>query len=436
MVLQVTIYKYLEFWLDKNLSRCLHYLPSFVQVSWLVSKRGSHVCTQQACLLPHPQMKRYYKNVAACTHILSPRSQSRSVLPPPSPSCPAPSFPVLHCPAPSCPVPFCPVLLHPAPPCPALRYLTFESRSHPEVVLGQHEQSIRTLLELNQTLSQQVAQLTHQVTTLLVNPPVAAGVPPCPPEPRGTDPEPYSGQPHLCRGFLFQCEFVFQQCPTHFNSGAAKICYMCGLLRGRALQWAEARLMNTPVDNLDFNEFITTFKLVFDHPHYQDNAASRLLTLNQGSRTVADYTIEFWTHMRLMDWTDSALRAVFVRGLNEHLKDELVSRDEPPDLRALITLANWIDNQLRARRRERRRSPAPPEPHAAPPPPEEPMQVDRTLVSAEEGQRRRRLTGACLYCGERGSVSDWNPSNAPSTPRDSMDAFWVSLPTLWNPSPL
>uniref|UniRef100_A0A3B3ZZ05 DUF4939 domain-containing protein n=1 Tax=Periophthalmus magnuspinnatus TaxID=409849 RepID=A0A3B3ZZ05_9GOBI len=131
---------------------------------------------------------------------------------------------------------------------------------------GAHQRNHRHLLLM--------AQLTHQVAALLVTPPAAAGVPPRPPEPRGTDPEPYSGQPHLCWGFLFQCEFIFQQCPTRFNSGATKIRYMCGLLRGRALQWAEARLMNTPVDNLDFNEFVSTFKLVFDHPHYQDNAAS------------------------------------------------------------------------------------------------------------------------------------------------------------------
>uniref|UniRef100_A0A3B3ZDS5 DUF4939 domain-containing protein n=1 Tax=Periophthalmus magnuspinnatus TaxID=409849 RepID=A0A3B3ZDS5_9GOBI len=118
--------------------------------------------------------------------------------------------------------------------------------SHHEMVIGQHEQSIRTLLEFNQSLSQ-VVQLTNQVTELLA----ASGTSPRPPESRGTDPEPYSGQPHLCRGFLFQCQLVFQQCPTRFNSGAAKIHYLRGLLRGKGLQWAEARLANTPVDNLD-----------------------------------------------------------------------------------------------------------------------------------------------------------------------------------------
>ncbi|KAJ0003903.1 hypothetical protein NQD34_010117, partial [Periophthalmus magnuspinnatus] len=55
-------------------------------------------------------------------------------------------------------------------------------------------------------------------------------------ESRYTDPDPHSGQPSHCRGFLFQCSSVFQHRPACFTSDVAKICYMCGLLRGRALQ--------------------------------------------------------------------------------------------------------------------------------------------------------------------------------------------------------
>uniref|UniRef100_A0A3B4AZ17 DUF4939 domain-containing protein n=1 Tax=Periophthalmus magnuspinnatus TaxID=409849 RepID=A0A3B4AZ17_9GOBI len=131
--------------------------------------------------------------------------------------------------------------------------------SQHEVLIGQHDQSIRTLLEYNQTLMQQVSQLTGQVAALLaasLPAPFPAAVGPAalprPPESRGTDPDPYSGQSSLCRGFLFQCSFMFLQCPARFDSDSAKIRYICGLLRGRALQWAEARLSNTTMDNLNF----------------------------------------------------------------------------------------------------------------------------------------------------------------------------------------
>uniref|UniRef100_A0A3B4AIZ6 DUF4939 domain-containing protein n=1 Tax=Periophthalmus magnuspinnatus TaxID=409849 RepID=A0A3B4AIZ6_9GOBI len=76
-----------------------------------------------------------------------------------------------------------------------------------------------------------------------------------------TDPEPYAGQPDLCRGFLFQCRSVFQQRPARFPTDAAKTRYVCGLLRGRALQWAEARFASSALDNTDFEIFLNEFKL-------------------------------------------------------------------------------------------------------------------------------------------------------------------------------
>uniref|UniRef100_A0A3B4ANE7 DUF4939 domain-containing protein n=1 Tax=Periophthalmus magnuspinnatus TaxID=409849 RepID=A0A3B4ANE7_9GOBI len=163
----------------------------------------------------------------------------------------------------------------------------------------QYEQ---TLLECNHTLTQQVTQLSNQVCSLLTLPPSVPAAPavisrttavPCTLELRGTDPDPHSGQPSLCQGFLFQCSSMFQQHPACFTSDAAKIRYMCGLLRGRTLQWAE------------------------------------------------------------VDRTDSALKAVFMEGLSDKLKDELVSQDNPPDLKSLISLANRIDNCLQSRQRER-----------------------------------------------------------------------------------
>uniref|UniRef100_A0A3B4ARJ0 Retrotransposon gag domain-containing protein n=1 Tax=Periophthalmus magnuspinnatus TaxID=409849 RepID=A0A3B4ARJ0_9GOBI len=128
------------------------------------------------------------------------------------------------------------------------------------------------------------------------------------PESRGTDPDPYSGHPGLFRGFMFQCTLLFQQCPARFDSDAAKIRYICGLLRGRALQWVEARLSNTAPDNLNYENFVTAFKLVFDHPHYQADAAARLFSLAKGRRPVAEYAIldASGGGRQRTDWTDSA----------------------------------------------------------------------------------------------------------------------------------
>lgn len=49
------------------------------------------------------------------------------------------------------------------------------------------------------------------------------------------DPEPFSGDCSLCRGFLHQCAMVFTQRPQTFASDPAKVRYILGLLSGRAL---------------------------------------------------------------------------------------------------------------------------------------------------------------------------------------------------------
>uniref|UniRef100_A0AAY5L4M1 Uncharacterized protein n=1 Tax=Esox lucius TaxID=8010 RepID=A0AAY5L4M1_ESOLU len=112
-------------------------------------------------------------------------------------------------------------------------------------LLGQHDQLIHKLLETNQQLCQQVAQLSSQIATLFL--PSAPSSPPSQPasvavdatpharEPPVTSPEPFSGELNKCRGFLLQCGLVFQQRPLSFASEASKVHYTLGLLRGKAL---------------------------------------------------------------------------------------------------------------------------------------------------------------------------------------------------------
>lgn len=45
--------------------------------------------------------------------------------------------------------------------------------------------------------------------------------------------------------------------------------------------------------------------------------------------------MEFQTITVDSGWNDKALREIFIKGLNEHLMDELASRDEEADLNYL-----------------------------------------------------------------------------------------------------
>ncbi len=130
---------------------------------------------------------------------------------------------------------------------------------------------------------------------------------------------------------------------------------------------------------------------------------------------MADYSIDFRTRARQSKWNAEAQCDAYLRGLEEYVKDELVSYDLPATLDELIELTRRVDRRIQARREERRRGrfgrPLPNQLHpvleASTSRPEplrgdsEPMQVGRTTMSPEERQRRRRLN-LCLYCGQEG----------------------------------
>lgn len=214
--------------------------------------------------------------------------------------------------------------------------------SNQGMLLGNHEQMLRALC--NQNFTTQVSELAHQLASLAISTQAEGATRTNPPAPTGEtrcDPESFSRDLDKCQGFLLQCGLIFQQCPRSFNSDAAKIYFVVGLLQGRALAWAEA------LSSLTSSDFESRLKAVFDHPNHRSNASSPLLSLRQGSRSVADYSVDFWTLVMDAGWNDAALQEVFVKGLNEQLKDELAAQDEPSTLSALVSLAIRLDNRLR-----------------------------------------------------------------------------------------
>jgi len=77
-----------------------------------------------------------------------------------------------------------------------------------------------------------------------------------------------------------------------------------------------------------------------------------------GDRSVAEYAIEYraieYATLAVENgWNDESLFAVFSNGLNDLLKDELISYPESSGLDELIYLAMRIDNRCREHQRER-----------------------------------------------------------------------------------
>lgn len=125
-----------------------------------------------------------------------------------------------------------------------------------------------------------------------------------------------------------------------------------------------------------YTAFTAEMKRVFDHPVRGKDASKRLLSLRQGMRSVAEYSIEFRTLSAESGLNSEALQAAFCNGLNDTLKDELISYPGPSDLESFMALAIRIDICLRERKRERqqRSFTAPPTATAATVPASRPRQ--------------------------------------------------------------
>lgn len=120
------------------------------------------------------------------------------------------------------------------------------------VLLGRHEQVI--LLDNMAVLSQRMCRLAVPgvYTFPATGPAVAASVSA---DSYVCDPEPFHGNLDHCWGFLLQCMLVFTQRSRHFALDGAKVIYVIGLLRGRALAWAQASGSGTPLNSLPFHKF-------------------------------------------------------------------------------------------------------------------------------------------------------------------------------------
>lgn len=224
-------------------------------------------------------------------------------------------------------------------------------------------------------------------------------------------PELFSGDVGKCAGFLMQCSLQFRQRPHAFSNDGSKISYFVQLLRDRALTWAQAVLSASP--EITYDEFLSLFRSVFDKGSTAAAAGLRLMNLKQGKRSMADFSVDFWTLATQAGWGQEALKTALLNNVSEEIKDELMVRELPPSLGAIMSLCIRIDDRLRARRSTQRRFAQPQPPRDASPGPgaarehgeveeeEQPMQLGRSQLSPTERQRRM-AAGECLYCGRKG----------------------------------
>lgn len=173
------------------------------------------------------------------------------------------------------------------------------------VTIQRHDQALSEILHLLNLQSlasfsqepQPPSELSNR-TTLAV-----------PPEPKLPAPERFDGSPEKCRGFITQCTLAFQLQPSSFPTEGSKVASIITLLTGKALDWASALWdQRTPLTT-NCHNFISEMKRVFLHPAGRGDVDRHLLHLSQGSRSVAEFAIEFRTLATESEWDQRALRA-------------------------------------------------------------------------------------------------------------------------------
>lgn len=308
----------------------------------------------------------------------------------------------------------------------------------PEAVLERHEQMLQhinhQLIALTQALAQHIplpgpamppsSAPAQPPAPELSTPPAPASAEP--PERALPSPEPFAGEFHKCAGFLTQITLQFRQLRRTYESDGAKIAFFVQLLRGQALNWAQAVLRTSP--EITYPDFLSKFKSVFERGTGAEAAGHRLLNLKQGRRCMADFSVEFWTLAEETGWGQPALISTLLNNVCDELKGELLMRELPKTLSEVITLCVKVDEHLRARHRASNYGSQRPvgraetasggsgssdreadrgDEH------EQPMQIGRSQISPEERARRWR-SGECFYCGRKGHLA----KACPARPKD------------------
>lgn len=147
---------------------------------------------------------------------------------------------------------------------------------------------------------------------------------------------------------------MFWQLPQVFCSDRVKTAYFIQLLRDRVLTWAQAQLQAS--HKITYADFLSKFMAVFNKGLSAEDAGHRLLNLKQGKCSMANFSSNFWTLAAQAKWEPEVLRTTLLNNINNELKDELMMRELPFSLEAIMTLCIQVDDRLQARWSTRKHS--------------------------------------------------------------------------------
>ncbi len=196
--------------------------------------------------------------------------------------------------------------------------------------------------------------------------------------------------------------------PRLYPTDSSKVAFIISLLAGPALQWAETIWAKSGPVVQSLRNFMIHFREVFGKVDGDTSVGEQLCHLQQGSMSIAEYSLKFRTLAAASGWNERSLLTTYRLGLEPQLRLQLAAYDDTCGLDKFIQLSVRCSDrmqscfavpQIATSNAFLRRS----EPFHPPDPAPEPMIIVRQQLSSAE--RQRRLTrGLCLYCGAQGHI--------------------------------
>lgn len=271
-------------------------------------------------------------------------------------------------------------------------------------------------------------------------------------EPKVKDPETFDGKRDSLKGFLTQCQIVFDLQSTRFESDSIRIKYVVSLLRGTPLNAVRPYVLleDKPDWMISYSAFTNWLLRNYGDPDEKGTAERRLQSLTQRG-SASTYFADFQQHAAVLGWPDAPLVSLAIRGLKDDIKDQLALRGErPATMTELIDVVVRLDNRIYERSQEKRQGENRSTPDRAksasthdtnrddkrsnstqnrpistfrPSTSVVPVSTKREPLSEQE-KDYRRSKGLCLYCGKPGHILSACPSKpATLVPTQSPSAL-------------